>query len=102
MAYQWFLVVAPEAQKQIDALTRQDRILIFSKLTELLNVDDPTDQSLVTDIKKLKAPEYRGLWRKRAGNWRILYRLEVGEIEFFNFTYKGQLLTVQVVNRRDL
>ena len=102
MAYQWYLVVTPKAQDQIDAMPKNDLLLLFSKLIELLNADDLLDQVQVTDIRKLKAPEYRGLWRKRAGNWRILYRIEEGAVEFFKYTYKGQLVVEQVVNRHDL
>ena len=102
MAYRWFLVITPQAKKQIDAMPKEDLMLLFTKLIELLNADNPIDQQQVTDIKKLKSPEYRGLWRKRAGNWRILYRLEEGEVIYFDFKYVGKLVVEQVVNRRDL
>ncbi|MGB1286857.1 MAG: type II toxin-antitoxin system RelE family toxin [Aggregatilineales bacterium] len=102
MAYKWFLIVSDDAKKQIDNLSGSDLRLLFKKLIELLNVDDPLDQTQITDIKKLKAREYRGLWRKRAGNWRILYRVEHGEVVFFKFKYKGKLIVEQIVNRRDL
>ncbi|MCI0712696.1 MAG: hypothetical protein L0154_21250 [Chloroflexi bacterium] len=102
MAYKWYLELTPIAQAQINALPQNDRMLMFSKLIELLNADEPTNPNQVTDIKKLKSPEYRGLWRKRSGNWRILYRLEEGEVIFFKFRYKGTLVIEQVVNRRDL
>ena len=102
MAYQWYLVVTAEARAQIDEMPKVDRVRVFSKMIELLNADDPTDQTQVTDIKKLKSPEYRGLWRKRAGDWRILYRIERGEVVFFKTAYKGSLIVEGVVNRRDL
>lgn len=102
MGYQWYLVVTPQAREQIDTLPSHDRMLVFQKLIELLNADDPIDVMQVTDIKKLRSPAYHGLWRKRAGNWRILYRLEAGEVTFYDFVYKGQLIVEQVLNRRDL
>src|SRR5262245_18310437 len=102
MAYKWFLHVEIEALDDIDELTRNDLFLIFAKLKELLYADDPTDQNQVTDIKKLKAPEYRGLWRKRAGNHRILYRIEEGELTHLKTKYKGKLIVARVLNRRDL
>jgi mRNA-degrading endonuclease RelE of RelBE toxin-antitoxin system len=70
------LQVSDQARKQIDELNRHDRILVFDKIVELLNANDPTGKSEVTDIKLLKEPKYEGLWRKRAGDWRILYRIE--------------------------
>jgi mRNA-degrading endonuclease RelE of RelBE toxin-antitoxin system len=68
MAYHWLLVITDEAQEQLDELDRHDRMLVFDKLIDLLNANDPTDKSEVTDIKQLKAREYTGLWRKRAGD----------------------------------
>ncbi len=109
MAYQWLLVVSTEAQQQIDKLSRNDRMLIFDKLAELLNADDPTNQTddpnnqtHVTDIKRLKEARYEGLWRKRAGNWRILYHIEEAALWHLNVEYKGKLIVAAVVNRRDL
>lgn len=100
--YKWHLVVEIDAKSDIDALNRNELFLIFAKLIELLRADDPTDLNQVTDIKKLKAPEYRGLWRKRAGNYRILYRIEELELTHLKVTYKGKLIVARVVNRRDL
>lgn len=102
MAYQWLLVVSDEAQEQLDELDRHDRMLIFDKLIELLNADDPTDKSKVTDIKRLKAREYEGLWRKRAGDWRILYRVITEPVTHLKWEYRGQLIVVALLNRRDL
>ncbi|MCI0714529.1 MAG: hypothetical protein L0154_30525 [Chloroflexi bacterium] len=102
MAYKWYLEITSKAQMQIDEMPKSDLRLLFSKLIELLNADEPISPNEITDIKKLKAPEYRGLWRKRSGNWRILYRLEEGEVIFFKYSYRGKLVVEQVVNRRDL
>ena len=101
-AYKWHLIVELDAHNDIDALIANDLFLIFAKLIELLNADDPTDLNQVTDIKKLKAPEYRGLWRKRAGNYRILYRIEETELTHLKVKYKGKLIIARIVNRRDL
>lgn len=91
-----------DAQEQIDQLPPKDRMLIFEKIKDLLNAENPTDPDEVTDIKELSEPRYEGLWRKRAGNWRILYNREIGTVVFDKFEYKGRLLIVNVVNLRDL
>lgn len=100
----WHLIIEPEAKTDIDRLTRPDLFLFFDKLKDLLYANDPTDQQQVTDIKPMSAPFYRerDIWRKRAGNWRILYRIEVGTITHLKMTYKGRLIIVRVLNRRDL
>jgi mRNA-degrading endonuclease RelE of RelBE toxin-antitoxin system len=102
MAYQWLLVIEDAAQEQVDELSHNDLMLVFDKLTELLNADNPTDKNEVTDVKRLKAPEYEGLWRKRAGDWRILYRVQPGHVIHLKWEYKGRLILAAVVNRRDL
>jgi len=76
MAHKWHLDVTEEACEQIQALSRQDRALVFRKLRDLLNAESPTNLDEVTDIKELQEPKYDGLWRKRAGDWRILYKID--------------------------
>lgn len=103
-AYLWHLIIEAQAQADIDRMARPQMFLVFDKLKDLLYADDPTDQQQVTDIKPMSAPVYRdqGIWRKRAGDWRILYRVEVGEMTYLNMAYQGRLIIVRVVNRRDL
>jgi mRNA-degrading endonuclease RelE of RelBE toxin-antitoxin system len=103
-AYLWHLTIESEAKNDIDRLTRPDLFLFFDKLKDLLYADNPTDQQQVTDIKPMSNLVYRDrdIWRKRAGDWRILYRVEVGAITHLKITYKGRLIIVRVLNRRDL
>jgi mRNA-degrading endonuclease RelE of RelBE toxin-antitoxin system len=102
MAYRWLLVIGEEAQEQVDELDRNDLMLVFDKLAELLNAENPTNKTEVTDIKRLKAPEYEGLWRKRAGDWRILYKVQPGHVIHLKWEYKGRLILAAILNCRDL
>jgi hypothetical protein len=45
--------VGRDAQEQIDQLPPKDRMLIFEKIKDLLNAENPTDPDEVTDIKEL-------------------------------------------------
>jgi mRNA-degrading endonuclease RelE of RelBE toxin-antitoxin system len=102
LAYKWLPQFTESFREDIDALDSPARMLVFQKVIQLLNADDPTNPNEVTDIKRLKSPEYRGLWRKRAGDWRILYSIEPGEITHLNVAYQGKVLFAAVVFRRDL
>ena len=102
MTYKWHLIFTDEAREQIDALTREDMMLIFEKIADLANVHDPYSLEEVTDIKKLRDRKYQGLWRKRAGDWRILYRVDINPLIHLKVEYKGRLVVTQIVNRRDL
>lgn len=102
MTYKWHLVFTDEAREQIDTLTHEDMMLVFEKIAELANAQDPYNLNEVTDIKKLRDRQYKGLWRKRAGDLRILYRVEAGSLVHLKVEYKGRLLVENIVNRRDL
>jgi len=43
MAYKWHLVIGHGAQMQINLLTRKDRMLIFERIKDLLDAENPTD-----------------------------------------------------------
>ena len=61
MAYNWLAEFTEAFRDDIDGMATPDRMLVFQKIIQLLNAENPTDQKEVTDIKRLKAPEYRGL-----------------------------------------
>jgi mRNA-degrading endonuclease RelE of RelBE toxin-antitoxin system len=102
MAHKWHLGVTEEAREQLQSLSHQDRALVFRKLRDLLNAENPTSLDEVTDIKELKEPKYAGLWRKRAGDWRILYRIDETSVTVMKVRYKGKLIFTSLLNRRDL
>jgi mRNA-degrading endonuclease RelE of RelBE toxin-antitoxin system len=102
MAYKWLPEFTEQFRDDIDTLSPTDRMLVFSKIVDLLNADNPTDPAQVTDIKRMKEARYAGLWRKRAGDWRILYRVQQESVTNQDIDYVGRLILAAVVNRRDL
>lgn len=62
MAYKWLRIFTEEFRRDIDSLPRKDRLIVFQKMAQLLNANDPTDQNEVIDIKRLVALKYRGAW----------------------------------------
>ncbi|MCP9944070.1 type II toxin-antitoxin system RelE/ParE family toxin [Streptomyces somaliensis] len=75
------------AQRQLRAISRPDAMRILTALTAL--GDDPYRQD--ADVKKLTGPS--GLYRLRAGSYRVAYRINDGELV---------VLVVKVGDRRDV
>lgn len=50
---------------------------------------------------KLREKRFKGLYRRRQGDYRILFEAQPGAIEHQKHVYKGSLWIVQIVPRRD-
>ena len=57
----------PTAQKELDALSKQDYTRIGKIISDLENNPRPT---------KVKKPSESGLWRIRAGKYRVFYTID--------------------------
>jgi len=68
------LAISEEALQQLRALPRESRRRIGARLNEL-------QTNLAGDVKKLAAAEKK--YRLRAGNYRILFRLEGNQISVY-------------------
>jgi len=78
----WNLIVAQPARKELNRLPPESRARILSALREMAN--DPH----AGDIVRLKGTRFG--WRRRVGDYRILYDLDLAE----------RLITVQHIARR--
>jgi mRNA-degrading endonuclease RelE of RelBE toxin-antitoxin system len=94
--HQWHLEVTRTARKHLDELPLQDRMAVFRSLVEVLVAENPTS---LPDVKKLVEKKFEGQWRKRQGNYRILFSIESKEIVHEKFTYKGTITVNSVVHR---
>lgn len=59
------IIVPKFVYKELSNITKEDQQLIFDKMKDLEN-------GIFTNDKALKG-EYKGKYRKRAGNYRIIY-----------------------------
>ncbi|MFL4904621.1 type II toxin-antitoxin system RelE family toxin [Streptomyces sp. MMS24-I2-30] len=75
------------AQRQLRAISRPDAMRILAALTAL--GDDPYRED--ADTRKLTGPS--GLYRLRAGSYRVAYQINDGELV---------ILVVKVGDRRDV
>jgi mRNA-degrading endonuclease RelE of RelBE toxin-antitoxin system len=74
----------------------QDRRRVFQSIRELLLADNP---KALSDVKKLVEVRFEGLWRKRQGDYRIFFTIDVSETIYQGFTYKG-VVTIRAVLHR--
>lgn len=71
-------------------------MVVFDSLQRLLKADNPL---AIPGVKKLREPHLRGLYRARAGDYRILIELQPGSIIHLKHTYKGMLRIVAIAHR---
>ena len=83
----WFLGMSKEFQKDISHIDRKLQGKILEALTDL--VTQPTEPRGDT-VKPLKA-EFRGCWRYRIGDFRLVYSpdMETGNITLLAFSARG-------------
>lgn len=79
---QWELLIAKPAQKQLDRVPKKDYEYLWAALNAM-RLDLWSG-----DIARLKGQRFG--WRRRVGNWRILYDLDP----------ERRCVTVQAVERR--
>jgi mRNA interferase RelE/StbE len=78
----WTLHVARSAEKELEAVPQRDRVHILKALRGMR--EDP----FVGDVARLHG--LSTAWRRRVGNWRILYDLHLDR----------QLIVVAAIRRR--
>ena len=84
----WQIEFTPEAEKQLSKIDRQSAKRIISFLSERITpAEDPR-----TTEKALKGV-LREFWRYRAGNYRIICKIEDDRM---------LILVVRIVHRRDV
>ena len=65
----WSVLLAKEAAKQLEKLPRDRQELVRSSLREM------TADPFRGDVIALKGKEWKGRYRKRAGQYRIIFQL---------------------------
>ena len=97
-AHKWLLIVQPAAQKQFDRLQPAQKRSIFRHLIELLNADDPYSLNFVEMLQDKKFERTR---KFRAGDFRVFFNTESGEVVHLKQSYKGRLHLLAVQDRRE-
>jgi len=67
-------------------------------MEQILNTDDPY---LLPFVAKIKDKRFDGLRKFAVGNYRVYFRAVSEEIKHQKHNYKGTVLIITIVNRRD-
>lgn len=83
----WTIEFERKADRQLDKLNRRDAARIVKLLDEVAELDDPRSRghALTGDLG--------GLWRYRAGDWRIITRIE---------DHRVVVIVVEIGHRREV
>jgi mRNA interferase RelE/StbE len=85
-SHRWLIEWSKESLEALQKLPSDNRMAVFNSVERLAKAENPYS---VSGVKKLKGSEDKR--RIRAGDYRIIFRLETGEIVHLEFTYKGKL-----------
>jgi mRNA interferase RelE/StbE len=83
----WAVEFEARANKQLDKLNRRDAARIVKLLDEVAALDDPRSRGHVL------VGQMAGLWRYRAGDWRIVCQL---------VDHKLVVLVLKIGHRREV
>jgi mRNA interferase RelE/StbE len=92
--HKWLIAFSDEALKQLRQLPSNRRMAVFRSLRKLLRAENPLE---LPGVKKLKAAQ--DSYRIRVGDYRILFRLEVGDVYHLKRTYKGSIQIAAIKHR---
>lgn len=90
----WLLRITPDARRSLSNLPAKPHASVLKALDELLSSDNPYRAR-----NTLKIEDSEGLWRKRQGDFRLLFALNTQPITHEGVTYKGALTLVDVRKR---
>jgi mRNA-degrading endonuclease RelE of RelBE toxin-antitoxin system len=96
--YQWHLRFTEAARQQVSQLPSRDRMAVFDAIADLCLADNPYR---TVHTMKLREKRFKGLYRRRQGDYRILFEAQPGSIEYQKHVYKGSLWVVQILSRKD-
>ncbi len=80
----WNIELSVKAAKQFSKLDRQSKIRVQKKLENILNLNDPRSHG------KALTGNYKGLWRYRVGEYRIVCDL---------IDEKSTILVIKIAHR---
>ena len=87
--HRWLIEWSELSLKTLKRLSPKDRMAVFHSVEHLAKAKNPYN---VPGVKKLKDPQLERMRRVRAGDYRIIFWLDSGEVVQLEFSYKGKLM----------
>jgi mRNA-degrading endonuclease RelE of RelBE toxin-antitoxin system len=97
-SHKWLLNIQNNAQDRFNRLTTVEKRIISRQLRELLLADDP---NTLPFVEMLQAKKFNRIRKFRAGNYRVFFALEIGEIIHQGHTYKGTFFLLDIRDRQE-
>ena len=94
----WLITRSEDAVEQMRALKPNERALLFAKIIELAQAENPYSLPMV---EKLGEPRFLHQRKIRQGDHRMRFEIIEGKVTEDKFDYKGKLHIISVTNRKD-
>lgn len=88
-SYRWLIEWSEHSLRALKKLSSKDRMAVFHSVEHLAKAENPYN---VPGVSKLKDHKLGNMRRVRAGDYRVIFWLDTGEIVHLEFTYKGRLM----------
>jgi mRNA-degrading endonuclease RelE of RelBE toxin-antitoxin system len=98
-SHRWWLIVDPTAQVAFSKLSPSTRRTIFRGLEQLLTAEAPYEHEMVTMLKDKRFNRAR---KFRAGDYRVIFVLDLAPVRRGNYVYKGSLVVIDIGSRQGI
>ena len=88
-SHRWLIEWSDQSLDAIQELSSKDRMTVFHSVKHLAKAENLYS---VPGVTELKDPKHEDKRRIRAGDYRVIFWLDTGEIVHLEFTYKGTLM----------
>ncbi len=88
-SHQWLIRWTVPTRQALKKLPSKDRKAVFDSIRQLALAENPYSVPGVTKLKDVRLEKMR---RIRAGDYRVIFYIEAGELIHQGFTYKGSLV----------
>ena len=88
-SHRWLIRWSDHARQALKKLPSKDRRAVFDSVRQLALAENPYS---VPGVAKLKDARLENMRRIRAGDYRVIFLIETGEVTHLEFIYKGVLV----------
>ena len=95
----WHFFVLPQARQMLPTMQPGHRLSFLRHLRRLVIADAPLELDFVNT---LEGEEYRGIYKFRIGDYRVLFSLDSRSVIHQKHNYKGTVVITKIDWRKDI
>lgn len=95
--HRWHFVATDDYRKQLTGLSKKDTRLIFQRMKELLEANNPKSVTGTRKLVSVDPPQYR----LRQGVYRIIFAIDTQPVTVEKHGYQGTVEFLAVLHRKD-